>query len=81
MELWILVTLSNVGSFLTGLFVFVEDSPLLRGVKVYMFCLDEYLCGDLNSDLFLPKVFEITDLFDNALWCFCFEGVIMSSCL
>ena len=67
MELWIWVTLSKVGSFLTGKLLLTEDSPLLCGVKGYMFCFDEYLCGDLKVEFFLPKVFVITDLFDNAL--------------
>lgn len=80
-ELWILVTLSSVGSFLTGMLPLIEASPLFWGVLEYMFCFEEYLCGDLNVEFFLPNELEITDLFDNALWCFYFEGVIISTCL
>ena len=75
---WIFVTLSNVGNFLTGTLLLPEDSPLLIGVKEYMFYLLEYLWGDLKVEAFLPKVASMTDLFDNALWCLFFDGVRIS---
>ena len=60
-----MVFFSIFGSLVGVIALPMEDSPVLKGDGAYMFCLDEYLYGDLKFEFLLPlKLDPRTDLFD-----------------